>query len=199
MHSFKRDRENARQKAAALVAQGNFEEARKYQQRSVDVTHEMALELIKRCREVNVDCIVAPYEADAQLAYLNKVGLAEYVITEDSDLILFGCRKILFKLDAFGKCDFYDVGKLHLSMDGRMDRHMGTHNFSMDKFRMACILSVNMTFKFKKKNYIYSVHLNFCSNNSQGCDYIDSLPGIGLTKALGFVTANKDKSLGCVL
>lgn len=41
-----------------------------------------------------MDCIVAPYEADAQLAYLNKCGIAQLIITEDSDLLLFGCDKV---------------------------------------------------------------------------------------------------------
>ena len=58
----------------------------------------MAREVIQACRERNIDCIVAPYEADAQLAYLNVSGLADVVVTEDSDLTLFGCSKILFKL-----------------------------------------------------------------------------------------------------
>jgi len=62
--------------------------------RSIDVTHKMALKLIKRCREINVDCIVAPYEADSQLAYLNLSNIAHLVITEDSDLLLFGCKKV---------------------------------------------------------------------------------------------------------
>ena len=46
------------------------------------------------CRDKGVDCIVAPYEADAQLAYLNKTGIAQVIITEDSDLVLFGCNKV---------------------------------------------------------------------------------------------------------
>lgn len=71
-----------------------MDEARSYMRRSVDVTHEMALALIKECRNRNVDCIVAPYEADAQLAYLNINNIAQLVITEDSDLILFGCTKV---------------------------------------------------------------------------------------------------------
>jgi 5'-3' exonuclease len=37
---------------------------------------------------------VAPYEADAQLAFLNKANIAQLIITEDSDLILFGCEKV---------------------------------------------------------------------------------------------------------
>lgn len=71
-----------------------MEEARSYMRRSVDITHEMALQLIKQCRQRNVDCIVAPYEADAQMAYLNKINVAQVIITEDSDLILFGCNKV---------------------------------------------------------------------------------------------------------
>lgn len=120
------------------MRQGNYNEARKYQQRCVDITHEMALKLIKKCREINVDCIVAPYEADAQLAFLSKIGLADYVVTEDSDLVLFGCRKILFKLDIFGACDLVDTDKLHLAMNCPIER------FTMDKFRLMCILSVSM-------------------------------------------------------
>jgi len=42
-----------------------------------------------------VDCIVAPHEADAQLAFLNRQGIAQVVITEDSDLILFGCTQVI--------------------------------------------------------------------------------------------------------
>lgn len=119
------------------MRKGKHKDAQQMLRRCVDITHEMALELIKRCRAMNVDCVVAPYEADAQLAYLNKAGLADYVITEDSDLILFGCRKILFKLDLAGNCILVDAEKLHLAMDCRAEK------FTMDKFRLMCILSVN--------------------------------------------------------
>lgn len=37
---------------------------------------------------------VAPYEADAQLAYLAQQDFVDLVITEDSDLILYGCKKV---------------------------------------------------------------------------------------------------------
>jgi 5'-3' exonuclease len=48
------------------------------------------------------DCIVAPYEADAQLAFLSLNGLVDLVISEDSDLAPFGCQKILCKMDIMG-------------------------------------------------------------------------------------------------
>lgn len=49
----------------------------------------------KAARIRGVDCVVAPYEADAQLAFLNKAGIAQAIITEDSDLLAFGCKKVL--------------------------------------------------------------------------------------------------------
>ena len=55
-------------------------------------------QVIAAARERNIDCIVAPYEADAQLAFLNLSGLAQVILTEDSDLTLFGCDQVLFKL-----------------------------------------------------------------------------------------------------
>lgn len=46
--------------------------------------------------------IVAPYEADAQLGFLARNGHVDAVITEDSDVLLFGCTRVLFKLERDG-------------------------------------------------------------------------------------------------
>ena len=37
--------------------------------------------VIEAARERNMDCIIAPYEADAQMAYLNMCGLAQVPTT----------------------------------------------------------------------------------------------------------------------
>lgn len=155
-------RKIARKRAAELLRLDRANEARNYLRQCIDVTHDMALALIKECRQMGVDCIVAPYEADAQLAYLNLKKIADVVITEDSDLVLFGCDKILFKLDLLGQCTLVEREKLYLSMQ------MSPDVYTFDKFRYMCILS--------------------------GCDYIQSLPGIGLKKALKFIklTANPE-------
>lgn len=50
--------------------------------------------LPQACRHVGVECIVAPYEADAQLAYLSREGIVDLVITEDSDLLVFGSKRV---------------------------------------------------------------------------------------------------------
>lgn len=41
-----------------------------------------------------VDFVVAPYEADAQMAYLAKQKEVSAVITEDSDLLAYGCPRV---------------------------------------------------------------------------------------------------------
>jgi exonuclease-1 len=41
-----------------------------------------------------VQFIVAPYEADAQMAYLARRGDVHAVITEDSDLLVYGCPRV---------------------------------------------------------------------------------------------------------
>ena len=48
----------------------------------------------QECRLMGVECIVAPYEADAQLAFLEKASIVDLVITEDSDLLAFGCKRV---------------------------------------------------------------------------------------------------------
>jgi exonuclease 1 len=45
---------------------------------------------------------VAPFEADAQISYMVKEGIADFAISEDSDLIAYGCPRLLTKLNFNG-------------------------------------------------------------------------------------------------
>jgi exonuclease-1 len=54
----------------------------------------MAYKFIQWLHEQKVECFVAPYEADAQLAYLARTGYVDCVITEDSDLVAFQTPKV---------------------------------------------------------------------------------------------------------
>ena len=81
--------------------------------RAVDVTSAMAREVIDAVRKMKIRYVVAPYEADAQLAFLNIAGMAQGIITEDSDLIVFGCKKVFFKCDSAGMGILYDKEKLN--------------------------------------------------------------------------------------
>jgi len=116
-----------------LLRQGKLSEARGYFTRCVDVTSKLALDVMEAARAKGIDCIVAPYEADAQLAYLLKHKLVEAVITEDSDLLCFGCHTVIFKLDLSGRCQ-----RVCESNFWRVENLEG---FTQSQFRQMCILS----------------------------------------------------------
>ena len=72
--------------------------------KAVDVTPEMAQMLMVELRRAKVDFIVAPYEADSQLVYLERSGIIDGILSEDSDLLVFGAQCLLTKLDQYGEC-----------------------------------------------------------------------------------------------
>ena len=43
---------------------------------------------------MGITYIVSPYEADAQLAFLVKQGYADFVVTEDSGILAYGCNEV---------------------------------------------------------------------------------------------------------
>ncbi|XP_049724502.1 exonuclease 1 isoform X5 [Elephas maximus indicus] len=90
-------------KGKQLLREGKVSEARECFTRSINITHAMAHKVIKAARSQGVDCLVAPYEADAQLAYLNRAGIVQAIITEDSDLLAFGCKKVIKKIGHYLK------------------------------------------------------------------------------------------------
>lgn len=38
--------------------------------------------------------MVSPYEADPQIAHLLESNLADFAVSEDSDLLAYGCSKV---------------------------------------------------------------------------------------------------------
>lgn len=73
-------------------------------QKAIDVTPEMARQLIDELKCQDIQYVVAPYEADAQLVYLEKRGIIQGILSEDSDLLVFGAKRLLTKLDQYGDC-----------------------------------------------------------------------------------------------
>ena len=127
--------------------------------------------MITQLQYLKVDYIVAPYEADAQLAFLYKKALIDIVITEDSDLLLFGATKVFFKMTTHGngieidlkdlhKCDVFSYLEdyAHLSEEKRIEIHQ-------EMLLLTCIFS--------------------------GCDYLESIKGIGFKRALKLVMTHR--------
>lgn len=98
---------------------------------------------------------MAPYEADAQLAYLERAGIVDAILTEDSDMLVFGCQHVLYKLDPVA----YTVVSISRSDFGSVTNNDGISltGWSDKQFRAWCILS--------------------------GCDYLPNIPGIGIKTA----------------
>ncbi|KAI1708835.1 XPG i-region domain-containing protein [Ditylenchus destructor] len=90
------DREKNQQLGDKLQREGLTEDANRAFRQSVSITRDMVENTIQAFQNMKgqyrVDCLVAPYEADAQIAYLLKENYADVAVTEDSDLIVYGCE-----------------------------------------------------------------------------------------------------------
>ncbi|RCN32150.1 XPG protein [Ancylostoma caninum] len=120
--------------AELLLSEGKINEAVDKFKRATSITPEVVESTIEHFRSYkNVDVIVSPYESDAQLAFLVNEGLADVVVTEDSDLIAFGCEKASV---AKRECTIYEKKELPRCFSGVM-----SSQFDFTKFRRICILS----------------------------------------------------------
>lgn len=81
------------------IKRNNIERAKELMKRCVGVTPEILFSVLKTLQANNIEFIISPYEADAQLCFLQKIGYIDYILTEDSDLIVYGSTKILYKFD----------------------------------------------------------------------------------------------------
>jgi len=79
---------------------------------AIRVTGAMISRLMEALRQLSIQFIVAPFEADAQLAYMCRRGWVHAVISEDSDLLAYGCPRTLFKMDQNGACELHELSCL---------------------------------------------------------------------------------------
>ncbi|KAH1236881.1 Exonuclease 1 [Glycine soja] len=138
-------------RAVEHESDGNSAAAYECYQKAVDISPQIACELIQVLKQENLQYIVAPYEADAQMTFLAISGQVDAVITEDSDLIPFGCPRIIFKMDKFGQGVQFQYSML------QKNKELSFEGFNRQMLLEMCILS--------------------------GCDYLQSLPGMGLKRA----------------
>ncbi|PPD90196.1 hypothetical protein GOBAR_DD12859 [Gossypium barbadense] len=158
---YRRRKEN-QELAIAKLKEGHVQGATELFQRAVSITPAMANQLIQILKSENVEFVVAPYEADAQLAYLatleaEKGGVVS-VITEDSDLIAYGCPAVTFKMDRYGNGEELVLSKVFDSVSSKPS----FRNFDKELFTGMCVLA--------------------------GCDFLPSVPGIGIVKAHSLVS-----------
>lgn len=126
----RQQKERYKKEVEMALKRNNLERARELMKRCVSVTPEILHSVLNFLRKHNIEYIVSPYEADAQLYFLQKQGFIDYIITEDSDLIVYGATKILYKFDGT-HTEEYDFSKLHLCRD----------KFFQENIMDICILS----------------------------------------------------------
>jgi 5'-3' exonuclease len=76
-----------------------------------------------------IEFMVAPYESDSQIAKILQLGMADFAITEDSDLIVYN-TKVVLKLNQDGDCHLVDLSRwkpedvdtIYLNQFLKMDR-----------------------------------------------------------------------------
>lgn len=128
-------REEALVKADDAFARGDRRKANEFYQRACPVTSEMARHVIRQCRKMNVEYVVAPFEADAQLAWMVSIGQVDSIISEDSDLLVYGIPKVLFKMNREGHGDLFQIKNLpSLST-------LSFADFTEDMFMYMCVCS----------------------------------------------------------
>lgn len=125
----------ARAKGEEALRQNNPTLASEHFQRGVDVTPRMAYNLMEVLRIENIEFLVAPYEADAQLAFLAQHQWVDVVITVDSDLLVYGCPHVIVKLDKEGHGKAIQLSNIPLARD------INLRQFSLCMFRRMCILA----------------------------------------------------------
>lgn len=131
----RKERVAAKELGLSLYRSGKIDAAQQELQKAVTVTPDMTFKLILELRRMNVTFVVAPYEADAQLAYLEKRGIIDGVISEDSDLLVFGVKKLITKLDQHGDC--IEINRA----DFAINREINLAGWSDSMFRRMAIMS----------------------------------------------------------
>ncbi|CAD5215080.1 unnamed protein product [Bursaphelenchus okinawaensis] len=133
----KEKRQSNQRMGDELMAVGLEEEAYKVFRQGIGVPKEIQDEAIRHFKEHNnVKVIISPHESDAQLAFMIQNDIVDLVVTEDSDLIVFGASKILFKLKENGTGTLFEQEKLPRCMCLSLSK-----NFKMETFRRMCIMS----------------------------------------------------------
>ncbi|KAI5192026.1 exonuclease 1 [Nematocida sp. AWRm77] len=119
-------KEEVRAKIEQLLKRGKKKEAQALMGRCVKVGRSMVDRLVEELDILGIPHVTAPYEADPQLAYLEREGHIDYITTEDSDLIVYGAKRVLFKLVETQGADLFDREKI-LQSSAESIKHLLEH------------------------------------------------------------------------
>ena len=68
----------------------------KLARKTFERTEELSDDLMNALQEKEIEYYRAPYEADAQLSFFNRIQYIDAVATADADIIVFGANVVIF-------------------------------------------------------------------------------------------------------
>ena len=123
------ERAKERQRIEKLIQEAEAEqkelrqESRQAKQGAEEVTDEMYRQVQELLTLFGIPYIIAPQEAEAQCAYLNEHNLVDAVITDDSDVFLFGAKYVYRNFFAEAKyCEVYSADRIKQELGLDRDR-----------------------------------------------------------------------------
>ena len=123
--------------------------------------------LLNELRANELSFLISPYEADGQLAHLSNSSLVDGVITEDSDLICLGVRRLIYKLGGW---------------NGENSANRNTHGLFgtlLERNNLGASSGIDLL--------DFSDGMLVVMFVAAGCDYCESLRGIGIVTARDIV------------
>mmetsp|Transcript_2124 Transcript_2124/g.5051 ORF Transcript_2124/g.5051 Transcript_2124/m.5051 type:complete len:326 (+) Transcript_2124:164-1141(+) len=150
-------------------------------QGGLGVTHEMEKACIAGLQRCGVEVVVAPYEADPQLAYLCHVGHCDAVLTEDSDILVYSAVSglafpVLYKFNPSGSVQVTNLASCGiLQATGKVGSPAGRPDSAEDISRAVSACS------------------NISSSSTGSSQHVIDLEGIGAEAEAGARAGNKKK------
>eukprot|EP00172_Hildenbrandia_rubra_P001960 Plantae.Rhodophyta-Hildenbrandia_rubra.ctg2596.p1 GENE.Plantae.Rhodophyta-Hildenbrandia_rubra.ctg2596~~Plantae.Rhodophyta-Hildenbrandia_rubra.ctg2596.p1 ORF type:complete len:420 (+),score=83.62 Plantae.Rhodophyta-Hildenbrandia_rubra.ctg2596:117-1262(+) len=152
-------KKKAADEAKKAEEEGNLEAVEKFSRRVNKVTPEILNQCKTVLRLMGVPVVEAPCEAEAQCAAMAKAELVYATASEDMDSLTFGTPRLLRQLWAGATSTAAKKGVK--PMEFSLNVALEELELDMDKFIDLCILC--------------------------GCDYIDSIRGVGPKSALNLI------------
>lgn len=126
---IKERKERRREYKKMYLLSKDEETKKKYYHICEDISRSEYSDILELLTLMGIPHIFSPEEADTQCAYLINSGHVDYVVSDDMDLLMFGCRNIVkgFTLNKYKKMQLItlkDVLK-GIQMDQRSLIHLG--------------------------------------------------------------------------
>ena len=96
-------REKNQEKYQKAKEEGDLEQARRYAHSMIKINEGIINDVKKILDLMGIQCIQAPAEGEATVAYMNELDLVNYAVSQDYDSLLFGAKRLCRNLTVSGK------------------------------------------------------------------------------------------------